>query len=80
MPIHDFKCKECGKVSEFLLPGSPGDRILACTNCGSQNLEKLVSAPSLPKGRASASGSTCCGRTERCEKPPCSTGERCHKH
>ena len=80
MPIYDFKCHACGKVSEFLLATSTINKALTCPDCGSQNLEKLISAPSLLKDRANAPGTTCCGREERCETPPCSTGEWCHRN
>jgi putative FmdB family regulatory protein len=80
MPIYDFRCQECGKVSEFLLSSSSDSRTLDCPGCGSQHLERLVSAPSLLRDKANAPGTTCCGRTERCETPPCSTGEGCHRH
>jgi len=80
MPIYDFRCQECGEVSEFLVPSSAGSGTLACPGCGSRNMERLISAPSLLKNRVDASGTTCCGREERCETPPCSTGERCRRH
>jgi len=80
MPIYDFRCQKCGEVSEFLVPNSVDGGTLACPGCGSQNLERLISAPSLLRERANAPGTTCCGREERCEKPPCSNGERCRRH
>ena len=80
MPIYDFRCHECGEVSEFLVPSFSDSRILTCPGCGSQNLERLISAPSLLKDRANATGTTCCGREERCEASPCSTGEQCWRH
>ena len=79
MPIYEYKCHVCGKVSEFLISGSNDNSTLACPSCGSQNLERLISAPALVRN-AKNSGTTCCGREERCEKPPCSTGERCRRH
>lgn len=79
MPIYDFRCQECEKVSEFLLSKFSDSRALACDGCGSQNLERLITAPRLLKDRANAPGTTCCGRTERCETPPCSTGEQCRR-
>jgi len=80
MPIYDFRCQECGEVSEFLVANFSDSSTLVCSSCGSRNLEKLMSAPSLLKNRANASGTTCCGREERCETSPCSTGERCWRH
>ena len=80
MPIYDFRCHVCGEVSEFLVPSSADGGTLACSSCGSQNLEKLISAPSLLKDRRNTAGATCCGREERCETPPCSTEEGCRRH
>jgi putative FmdB family regulatory protein len=79
MPIYDYKCHACGKASEFLISGSMDGSTLACPDCGSQNLERLLSTPTLLRS-TKKSGTTCCGREERCEKPPCSTGERCRRH
>jgi putative FmdB family regulatory protein len=79
MPIYDFRCQECGELSEALLSISSDSRTLACPSCGSQNLERLISAPSLMKEKANPPGTTCCGRTERCETPPCSTDKGCHR-
>ncbi|MFC1957785.1 hypothetical protein ACFLX0_03115 [Chloroflexota bacterium] len=62
------------------MSSSPDSRTLDCPSCGSQNLERLISAPSLLKSRANALGTTCCGREERCETPPCSTGGQCQRH
>lgn len=77
MPIYDFKCRECGKVSEILLRNN--NETVRCLNCGSSDLEKLVSASCVIKNYSSTYGATCCGRAERCEAPPCSTGNRCRR-
>ncbi|MFC2007022.1 FmdB family zinc ribbon protein [Chloroflexota bacterium] len=76
MPIYDCRCQECGKVSEILVPGSVDGRIPVWPGCGSRNLEKLISAPSLSKDRHDTAV-PCSGREERCETSPCSTGEGC---
>jgi len=80
MPIYQYQCRECGEVSEFLLPDLSASRILTCSACESHNLERLISAPSLLKNSAATPGKTCCGREERCESPQCSTGEQCREH
>jgi putative FmdB family regulatory protein len=79
MPIYNFGCQECGNISEFLLSSSSEHKKPVCQNCGSRNLERLMSAPGILRNLTNSSA-TCCGRTERCETPPCSTGERCHRH
>ena len=77
MPIYDFKCQECGRISEVLL--RTADKAVKCPSCGSENMERLVSASYMVKTDASAPGTTCCGRTERCDTPPCSTGDVCSR-
>lgn len=77
MPIHDYECKECGKISELLLRNS--DNAARCPQCGSMNMEKKVSASYAIKMDTRAPGTTCCGRAERCEEPPCSGGDICRR-
>lgn len=80
MPIYEYQCKPCGQISEVLVhsffsPPSP-----KCPGCG-HDMERRLSSPSLVVKEGKHSGTTCCGREERCEKPPCSTtGGRCHRH
>jgi putative FmdB family regulatory protein len=80
MPIYDFKCRECGRVAEFLLSSFSDDAGIACPSCGGQNMQRLISAPRLLKSDSAARGETCCGRGERCESPPCSADGQCHRH
>ena len=42
MPIFEFKCKDCDKISEIIVFGA--DDTPACGFCNSHNLEKLLSA------------------------------------
>jgi putative FmdB family regulatory protein len=79
MPIYEYKCPSCGQVSEVLIHSffsPPGPR---CPDCG-HDMERRLSSPALVMEKANHSDATCCGREERCEHPPCSTGERCHRH
>ncbi|MFC1905201.1 FmdB family zinc ribbon protein [Chloroflexota bacterium] len=78
MPIYDFKCKECGNISEILIRSADRQEI-SCPECEG-SMERLISSSYLVRMGNSPSGTTCCGRAERCETPPCSTGERCHRH
>jgi len=78
MPIFDFRCRDCGSVSEVLVRGSDGARP-QCGSCGGDNLEKLMTASYMIKMDSGGDGGhTCCGRTERCDTPACSTGGSCH--
>jgi putative FmdB family regulatory protein len=42
MPIFEYKCSNCGKISEFLVSGG-GNKKLNCPDCGSSKLEKQLS-------------------------------------
>jgi putative FmdB family regulatory protein len=80
MPIYEFRCLSCGSVSEYLL-GSRKEEEVSCKTCGSKNVERLISRPNISVSGhmlARQGGKTCCGREERCEKPPCSEG-RCER-
>lgn len=77
MPIYDFRCHECGKVSEILLRDVA--QAAHCPSCGSINMERLLSASYIIKTDTAAPGATCCGREERCQTPSCSTGGACHR-
>ncbi len=42
MPLYDFKCKECGTVSEVYMSRSDSKCSLKCRNCDSKDLVRLV--------------------------------------
>jgi putative FmdB family regulatory protein len=43
MPIYEFRCRDCGKKSQFLTLSVKESLEPACRHCGSANLTKLVS-------------------------------------
>lgn len=77
MPIYEYKCQSCGHVSEVLVPSFNNTINPDCPDCGSHDLERLFSIPSMVVGKGQNSTNICCGRTERCERPPCSSGGGC---
>lgn len=77
MPIFDYKCHQCNTVSELLM--RVPEQHVKCPNCGSADMERLVSASYAIKMDTAAPGTTCCGRAERCERPPCGGGEACRR-
>jgi len=79
VPIYEYRCNNCGRIQEFLVMG--GKEIdIACPDCGSRDMERLLSLASFINAETSRlPGKTCCGRDERCESPPCSTGGRCRR-
>ena len=70
MPIYEYRCENCGEVTEFLVLGK--DEKPACKACGSEALVKLMSAhntsTSSPAFSAPANGS-CCGSPNSCGSP-----------
>ena len=80
MPIYEYRCKDCGKVSEFLEGVGEGKVEKVCKHCKSEKLSKIFSRSNVSIGVnmvGSQGGTTCCGRTERCDTPPCSDGGAC---
>jgi hypothetical protein len=64
-------------VSEVLVRTSEGK--VRCSHCGGEDMEQLVTASYSIKVDRAEPGATCCGRTERCETPPCSGGAVCRR-
>jgi len=82
MPIYEYRCIKCGSVSEYLVGIGKEDDDIICRHCGGKAMEKVLSMPNLSKSGhmiSSQSGHTCCGREERCESPPCSSGGGCRR-
>ncbi len=64
MPIYEFKCQDCGKISEILVFSSENQ--IECPECNSNNLKKLMSATSSLTGSSGhklpgPNDTGCCG-------------------
>jgi putative FmdB family regulatory protein len=71
MPLYEYKCKDCGTISEFLNK----EEKLVCSSCGGFNLEKQFSDFSVVNKGSEHKERSCCGRTE-----PCNSQKRCCSH
>jgi putative FmdB family regulatory protein len=80
MPIYEYKCNECGKVLEVLHKSLQAVESVKCSNCGSEDLTRLISAANVYMGGVSNKGLTCCGREERCSTPPCANNNVCRRN
>ena len=77
MPIYEYRCRDCNETFEMLVRVGT---VVVCPHCGSESLNKSLSAPVTLSGRTTRSaGRTCCGREERCDTPPCSEGGECRR-
>jgi putative FmdB family regulatory protein len=45
MPIYEYKCDECGAVSEVLVKNTANQLTVVCSSCQSSNVTRLISAP-----------------------------------
>ncbi len=78
MPIYEYRCAHCGRISEIWQGVGTRSDSLQCRHCGDRRMEKLLSAThALMNPRPK--GATCCGREERCNKPPCSSDGPCRR-
>jgi putative FmdB family regulatory protein len=79
MPIYEYQCQKCGHRSEYLV-GVGDDDPIECKHCGSPEMSRILSAGSFTLHSSQrTAGRTCCGREERCERPPCSEGGPCRR-
>lgn len=88
MPTYDYHCEKCGYKFEKFQKMS--DELLKeCPKCGKE-IRRLIGTGMgvIFKGKGFyatdykeniASGKTCCGRTERCDNPPCSDDGVCKR-
>jgi putative FmdB family regulatory protein len=84
MPTYEYECAACGcRFEEF--QGIAERPLAKCPKCGG-SVRRLIGsgAAVLTKGAAHGRdhacsletvGRTCCGRSERCGKPQCGSGE-----
>jgi putative FmdB family regulatory protein len=76
MPIYEYRCAACGERAEVLVRSS--EMVPDCPACGSPLTEKLFSTPNILSGQTQRpAGHTCCGKEERCDRPPCSERGGC---
>jgi len=82
MPTYEYICETCGyKFEKFQqMNDKPLEK---CPRCGMRVI-KLISGGmgviiSGGKNRYPSLGRTCCGRSERCDTPPCSDDGVCKR-
>jgi putative FmdB family regulatory protein len=72
MPLYEFKCQDCDKYIEILVMNKEEEVEMKCPDCGSVNLERILSSTShvmgiAPGGQASAV------KTRNCSSGSCTT-------
>jgi putative FmdB family regulatory protein len=69
MPIYEYKCRDCGELSEFRISSQSDTEKIACKSCASKKLDRKFSVPSISSGRKEPQGQTCCGNPGSCSEP-----------
>ncbi len=75
MPIYEYQCEQCQKVSEFLVGVSRSKVKIECAHCGSKKMEKKISSGFLTTG--SKSKQDYCAQKGPCQTPTCMRGGGC---
>ena len=78
MPLYEYKCLDCGEVFEALQSNYKQNPDLACKNCGSSHLKKLVSSFSAGLNSSSESESCPTGTCNLTYKKQNSTSNQTH--
>ena len=73
MPIFEYKCNDCGEISEKLVGVVQETVALECDSCGSAGLTKVFSQMSFSMKREPAPCKTCPGHepSAACEAAGC---------
>ena len=71
-PLYEYQCRSCGTVNEHLVGVGSDAPELACSSCGSDELEKMMSIISVSRGAAPEAG---CGGACDCEGGGCADGQ-----
>lgn len=85
MPIYEYKCRDCGTVSELLVGVTQEQPAIACEDCGSESVDRLVSQVSFAihagledvMGGSAASSCSCGGSCSCGSSGGCSCGGSC---
>lgn len=58
MPVYEYQCQKCSRVTEAIRRMSQADEPIACEHCGHKKTQRVHSVFS-PTGGTSASGGHC---------------------
>ncbi|MDD5747123.1 MAG: zinc ribbon domain-containing protein [Candidatus Omnitrophica bacterium] len=75
MPIFEYQCQDCGKISEFLVGVVQAKVTIACRACGSTKMTKKISSGFVSTGAKSKQDY--CAQKGPCSTPACMHGGGC---
>ncbi|PIP41186.1 MAG: FmdB family transcriptional regulator [Desulfobacterales bacterium CG23_combo_of_CG06-09_8_20_14_all_51_8] len=72
MPIYEFQCADCGAKKEILFRTSDDKVEMKCDQCGSENLQRLMSSTSFSISAGSNAPKASC-KSHQCGGGSCAT-------
>jgi putative FmdB family regulatory protein len=76
MPIYEYECNECKKITELLIGVSQSKVQIQCAHCGSEKLKKKISSGFVSTG--SKPKQDFCPQKSCCQSSPsCMFGNGC---
>jgi putative FmdB family regulatory protein len=74
MPIYEFKCLKCNGYKEILIMGGDKNVDMKCDQCGSEELERIMSSTNFSVGSGGAKAGTPTSTENRtCSGGSCTT-------
>ena len=73
MPIYEFVCQDCRHNMELLTLRKEDTVEIKCPECGSQNLERVLSAANVATGGGASGKQTPAVENRSCSTGTCST-------
>lgn len=72
MPLYEYECQKCGKLTEILQSHSEDDKDVKCPECGSPEMRRKFSTfgIAMGSGKVSSTGSAASCPTGTCPLPP----------
>jgi len=73
MPLYEYRCEKCGRISEFLESMKQENPDRRCKSCGDTKLTKVLSSCFVSKGSDSDLYQSCktCSDSGGCGAKPC---------
>lgn len=70
MPLYEFHCRECEHTFETLVT-TRESKSVACPECESASVERLIGLPARPVANDSPAATNCRGDGPPCDAPMC---------
>lgn len=73
MPIFEYKCEQCGHVTEVLQKSRKASKQI-CAKCGSSDTKKMLSGFAVGQGKAASAACDSCAAGPACGTGTCPGG------